>query len=123
MMTPVIAHAVKPGLLLRLGGLALLLLLLPPWWSGTDDGEPLKIAGWDTEPGFTAAMVAAGLGLAAFGSRWRAVPALVCAIAALALTVWMPPRGDLFSGYHVLVAGYAEAALAAVLVVVAVADL
>jgi hypothetical protein len=49
------------GTVLRLGGWAVLLLLLLPWWSGTDDGDPLKIAGWDTEPGFTAAMVAAGL--------------------------------------------------------------
>jgi hypothetical protein len=74
-----------------------------PWWSGTDDGEPQKIAGWDTEPGFTGAMAAAGLGLAVCGARWRSRPTLACVIAALGLTT---SRGDLYSGYHVLAAGY-----------------
>jgi hypothetical protein len=64
-------------------------------------------------------MAAAGLGLAVCGARWRSRPALACAIAALGVTTWMLPRGDLYSGYHVLAAGYAPAALAAALVAVA----
>ena len=37
----------------KLAGPALAASLLLPWFYGTDKGQSLTIAGWDTEPGFT----------------------------------------------------------------------
>ena len=77
-------------------GLALAASLLLPWFSGTSDGQPLAIAGWDTEPGFTIGMLACALVIAVV--RRPPVVALA-AVVAIALTIWMLPRGDRYSGY------------------------
>jgi hypothetical protein len=82
-----------------LAGLALAGSLLLPWFEGTDDGEPLTIPGWDTEPGFTASMLACAcvVGIAGHRGRWLIVA--LATVIAIALTVWMLPRGDRYSGY------------------------
>jgi hypothetical protein len=105
-------------LVLRVGGVALALSLLLPWFSGTDDGEPLTVAGWDTEPGFTIAMIAIGLGVAAMaGSRRLRWAPLALAIVAVGLTVWMLGRGDRFSAPDLLAGAYVALAIELALVI------
>jgi hypothetical protein len=103
-------------LVLRIGGIALALSLLLPWFSGTDDGEPLTVAGWDTEPGLTIAMIALGLGVASLaGARLRWVP-LALTIVAVGLTVWMLGRGDRYSAPDLLAGAYVAIAIELALV-------
>ena len=90
----------------KAAGLALAASLLLPWFSGTDDGEPLTIAGWDTEPGFTVGMLACALVIAV--ARRPLVVALA-AVVAIALTIWMLPRGDRYSGYDLAAGGVRRA--------------
>jgi hypothetical protein len=73
--------------------------LLLPWFYGTDDGSPLTIAGWDTEPGFTLGMLACACGIAIAGVSNRPRIAVLSTVPAIALTIWMLPRGDRYSGY------------------------
>ncbi len=95
----------------RAGGLLLALSLLLPWFRGTDDGQPLTIAGWDTEPGFTLGMLACALVIAV--ARRPLVVALA-AVVAIALTIWMLPRGDRYSGYDLALGGFVALGIAAV---------
>ena len=99
-------------LVLRVGGVALVLSLLLPWFSGTDDGEPLTVAGWDTEPGFTIAMIALGLAVAAVAGarRFRWAP-LALTLVAAGLTVWMLGRGDRYSAPDLLAGAYVAIAI------------
>ena len=85
----------------KLAGPALAVSLLLPWFHGTDDGQPLTIAGWDTEPGFTLGMLACACGIAAGALLNRPLVAVASAVPAIALTVWMLPRGELYSGYDI----------------------
>jgi hypothetical protein len=94
----------------KAAGLALAASLLLPWFSGTDDGEPLTIAGWDTEPGFTVGMLACALVIAV--ARRPSVVA-VAAVVAIALTLWMLPRGDRYSGYDLGPGGFVALGIAA----------
>jgi hypothetical protein len=80
-------------------GPALAASLLLPWFYGTDDGDPLTTAGWDTEPGFTVGVIACACGITIGGILKRPLIAMLSTAAAIALTVWMLPRGDLYSGY------------------------
>jgi hypothetical protein len=93
-------------------GLVLAASLLLPWFRGSDDGEPLAIAGWDTEPGFTAGVLACAVGLVVAGRLHRPLVALVSAVAAAGLIAWMLPRGDRYSGYDLGPGGFV--ALAAI---------
>lgn len=93
----------------KAAGLALALSLLLPWFEGSDDGESLTVAGWDTEPGFTVGVLASAAGIAL---AKRPVVALVCAVAAIGLIVWMLPRGDRYSGYDLAPGGFVALALA-----------
>lgn len=72
--------------------------LVVPWFYGTDDGQPLTIAGWDTEPGFTLGMLACVGTLAVAGAAHRPLLAIPPGAAALALAIWMLPRGWRYSG-------------------------
>ena len=85
--------------------------LLLPWFSGSDDGEPLTIAGWDTEPGFTVGMLACALVIAV---ARRPLVVAFAAVVAIALTIWMLPRGDRYSGYDLSPGGFVALAIAAV---------
>jgi hypothetical protein len=80
--------------------------LLVPWFYGTDDGQPLTIAGWDTEPGFTLGMVACACLLAIAGAVDRPLLAVPPSAAALILTLWMLPRGERYSGYDLGPGGF-----------------
>jgi hypothetical protein len=97
-------------------GVALALSLLLPWFTGTSDGESLTIAGWDTEPGFTAGMIACAV-VIAFGRRPPVVA--VASGVAIGLTVWMLPRGDRYSGYDLAYGGFVALALALIVLVAA----
>jgi hypothetical protein len=101
-------------------GAALAATLLLPWFSGTSDGEPLTIAGWDTEPGFTIGMLASALVIAVV--RRPLVVALAAAVA-IGLTVWMLPRGDRYSGYDLAAGGFVALALALAVVGTAIGRL
>ena len=68
-------------------GLALAASLLLPWFGGTSDGEPLTIAGWDTEPGFTIGMLACALAIAVARRPLVVALAAVVAIAALVAAI------------------------------------
>jgi len=105
-------------LVLRIGGVALALSLLLPWFSGTDDGEPLTVAGWDTEPGFTIAMIAIGLGVATMAGtqRLRWAP-LALTLVAAGLTAWMLGRGDRYSAPDLLAGAYVAIAIELALVI------
>jgi hypothetical protein len=104
-------------LVLRIGGVALALSLLLPWFSGTDDGEPLTVAGWDTEPGFTIAMIALGLGVTAVaGARRLRWAPLALTLVAVALTVWMLGRGDRYSAPDLLAGAFVAIAIELALV-------
>jgi hypothetical protein len=61
-------------------GLALAASLLLPWFRGTDDGEPLTVAGWDTEPGFTLGMLACAVVIAVVRRPYVVAVAAVVAI-------------------------------------------
>lgn len=106
---------------LRWAAGALLIWLLLPWFSGQDDGEPLKASGWDTEPRFTLGMTAAGFALIALTGmstvlkrvRWLA---LVIAFIIVGLTFWMLRRGDRYSTPQLFVGAYVTIAVEAVLV-------
>src|SRR3954468_4313172 len=80
--------------------------LVVPWFYGTDDGQPLTIAGWDTEPGFTLGMVACACVVAIAGAADRPLLAVPASAAALALTIWMLPRGERYSGYELGPGGF-----------------
>ena len=99
------------------GGLALAATLLLPWFAGSDDGEPLTVACWDTEPGFTVGMLACAVVIAV--ARRPHVVALA-AVAAIALTIWMLPRGDRYSGYDLRPGGFVALGIAAVVLGTAV---
>jgi hypothetical protein len=86
------------GLVAAAGLMAVSLLF--PWFYGTDDGQPLTIAGWDTEPGFTLGMVACACLLAIAGAVDRPLLAVPPSTAALTLTSWMLLRGERYSGYE-----------------------
>jgi hypothetical protein len=110
---------------LRLGAVAVLACLLLPWFGGEDDGRPLHVAGWDTEPGFTVGMIALGLVLLATPRpkpagvrRWLPLAATVLMIA---LTIWMLPRGDRYSAPDLLAGAYVALAFEAALLAAAVA--
>lgn len=92
-------------------GLALAASLLLPWFSGTSDGEPLTIAGWDTEPGFTAGMLVCALVIAVVR---RPLIVALAAVVAIGLTIWMLPRGERYSGYDLGPGGFVALALALV---------
>jgi hypothetical protein len=98
-LSPGATFAAMRGWAWKLAGLALAVSLLLPWFYGTDDGQPLTIAGWDTEPGFTLGMLARACGIAVGGLLDRPLVAMVSALPAIAVTVWMLPRGELYSGY------------------------
>ena len=91
--------------LIAAGGL-LAVSLLVPWFYGTDDGQPLTIAGWDTEPGFTLGMVACACVLAIAGAVDRPLLAIPPTATAVALTIWMLPRGGRYSGYDLGPGGF-----------------
>ena len=95
----------------KAAGLALAASLLLPWFTGTDDGQPLTVAGWDTEPGFTVGMLACAFVVAV--ARRPLVVALAAAVA-IALTLWMLPRGDRYSGYDLAIGGFVALAIAVV---------
>ena len=82
----------------KAAGPALAVSLLLPWFYGTDDGQPLTVAGWDTEPGFTLGMLACAAAIVVAGLIDRPLVAALSAVAAIALTIWMLPRGDRYSG-------------------------
>lgn len=99
--------------------------LVLPWFGGEDAGRALHVAGWDTEPGFTIGMIAAGLVLLATPPpertglrRW--LP-LVATLVMIALTVWMLPRGDRYSAPDVLIGAYVALALEAALLFAGIA--
>ena len=83
----------------KVAGLALAVSLLLPWFYGTDDGKSLTIAGWDTEPGFTLGIVACACGIVIAGVLRQPFIAMLSTVPAIALTIWMMPRGELYSGY------------------------
>jgi hypothetical protein len=93
--------------------------LLVPWFYGTDDGQPLTIAGWDTEPGFTLGMIACAAVVVIAGAVDRPRLAAPASATAIGLTIWMLPRGELYSGYDLGPGGIV--ALAASVVALAVA--
>jgi hypothetical protein len=107
----------------RLAGVALLACLLLPWFSGSDDGESLRVAGWDTEPGFTAGMIAVGLVLLALptspGMAARWLP-LVVTLVAIGLTLWMLPRGERYSAPNLILGSYVTLAVEAALLLLAI---
>lgn len=103
----------------KLAGLALAASLLLPWFYGTDDGQSLAIAGWDTEPGFTIGMIACACGVVVAGLSGRPVIVVVSAVAAIVLTIWMLPRGDRYSGYDLGPGGFVALVVAAIAVAVA----
>ena len=105
-MGPGLRRAVTPA-----AGLALAASLLLPWFTGSDDGEPLTIAGWDTEPGFTLGMLACAFVIAVVR---RPLVVALAAVVAIALTVWMLPRGDRYSGYDLALGGFVALGIAAV---------
>jgi hypothetical protein len=96
---PTLAFAVMRGRALPVACTALAAALLLPWFYGTDDGQSLTIAGWDTEPGFTVGMLACAAGIAIAGRLGRPLLAVLAAVPAIALTIWMLPRGGRYSGY------------------------
>jgi hypothetical protein len=104
----------------KAAGGALALSLLLPWFHGSDDGQPLTIAGWDTEPGFTAGMLACACVIAVAGQLERPVIALLPAAVAIALTVWMLPRGDRYSGYDLRPGGFVALGIAVVVLATSV---
>src|SRR6478609_1918655 len=95
----------RPRALVAAAGLMAVSLLVP-WFYGTDDGQPLTIAGWDTEPGFTLGMVACACVLAIAGAVDRPLLAAPPSAAALALTIWTLPRGERYSGYELGPGGF-----------------
>jgi hypothetical protein len=112
-------------LALRFGAVVLLICLLLPWFSGEDDGVPLKVAGWDTEPGFTVGMIAVAVVLIALSGarpmvRFRWVPVAI-ALVAVALTIWLLRRGDRYSTPDLFFGAYLTIAVEAGLLGLAVA--
>ena len=104
----------------KVAGPALAASLLLPWFYGTDDGQPLTIAGWDTEPGFTLGMIACACGIALGGLLKRPLIAMLSAVPAVALTVWMFPRGELYSGYDLGPGAFVALAVAVIAFAIAV---
>ncbi|HTE61010.1 MAG TPA: hypothetical protein VK631_11710 [Solirubrobacteraceae bacterium] len=94
--------------------------LLLPWFYGTDDGQPLTIAGWDTEPGFTLGMLACACGIGAGALLYRPLIVMFSAPPAIALTIWMLPRGELYSGYDLGPGAFAALATALIAFAMAV---
>ncbi len=82
----------------KAAGAALAVSLLLPWFYGTDDGQALVVAGWDTEPGFTLGMLACAAAIVVAGLIDRPPIAAPAAVVAIALTIWMLPREDRYSG-------------------------
>jgi hypothetical protein len=101
-------------------GLTLAFSLALPWFYGTDDGQPLTIPGWDTEPGFTLGMLACACGIAATASLKQPFFAMLSTVAAIALTVWMLPRGERYSGYDLGPGGFVALVVATVALAMAV---
>ena len=97
--------------LMAAAGLALAASLLLPWFSGTSDGEPLTIAGWDPAPGFTIGMLACALVIAVVR---RPLAVALAAAVAIALTIWMLPRGDRYSGSQLGPGGFVALTIALV---------
>jgi O-antigen/teichoic acid export membrane protein len=108
--------------------LALLGTLLLPWFYGTSDGDALTVTGMGTGAELVLGFLtcAAGLmtaGLAAAGGDalpWLVVPS---ALGAIALTTWMRPRGELYSGYEFGPGSYVAYAVAAIALAAAVVQL
>jgi len=107
------------GWVWKVAGAALAVSLLVPWFYGTDDGQPLTIAGWDTEPGFTLGMLACACAIVVAGFADQPLIALLSTVPAIVLTVWMLPRGELYSGYDLGPGAFV--ALAAAVMALAVA--
>jgi hypothetical protein len=104
----------------KVAGPALAISLLLPWFYGSDDGVALTIAGRDTEPGFTAAMIACACCVAVAGVLNRPLVAALATVPAIALTIWMLPRGERYSGYDLGAGGFVALAIAVVALALAV---
>jgi hypothetical protein len=102
------------GWALMLAGAALAVSLLLPWFYGTDEGQSLTIAGWDTEPGFTLGMLACACAIAVAGRLNRPHIAILSTVPAIALTIWMLPRGERYSGYDLGPGAFVALVVAAV---------
>jgi hypothetical protein len=107
------------GWALPVAGGALAAALLLPWFYGTDDGQSLTIAGWDTEPGFTVGMLACAVAIATAARLDRPLVAMLSAVSAIALTIWMLPRGERYSGYDLGPGGFVALVVATLAVAVA----
>ena len=75
-----------------LAGLAVVLSLLLTWRSGSDDGRPLHVPGWELEPGLTPLLIIAGLAqvtwaVAGWRRSWWAPAALTAASIAASVVV------------------------------------
>jgi hypothetical protein len=100
-----------------------LLSLLLPWLSGSDDGQPLTVLGGDAELWFTLAMVVLALNVLLLAEL--GIAAGVLGSAMLALTTLLLRRGDAYSApdpaWGAYVALAAEAGLVAIGVLSAIA--
>jgi len=74
----------------------------------------LTIAGWDTEPGFTLGVLACACAVAVAGALDRPLVAMLFTVPALALTLWMVPRGERDSGYDLGAGAFAGSTAASV---------
>ena len=95
----------------KLTGPALAVSLLLPWFYGTSDGDSLTIPGWETEPGFTLGMLACAGVITIASLADRPLVVALAAVIAIGLTVWMLPRGDLYSGYDLGPGGFVALAV------------
>jgi len=111
---------VMRGWALTAAGAALAASLLLPWFYGTDEGQPLTIAGWDTEPGFTLGMLACACAIAIAGRLNRPLIVMLSTVPAIALTIWMLPRGERYSGYDLGPGAFVALAVAVMALALAV---
>jgi hypothetical protein len=98
---------------LKVAGAALGASLLLPWFYCTDEGQSFTTAGWDTEPGFTLGVLACACAIAIAGHLDRPLIAMLCTVPAIALTIWMLPRGERYSCYDLGPGAFITLALAA----------
>ena len=87
------------GWALKVAGAALAASLLLPWFYCAHEGGRFATAGWDTEPGFTLGVLACACAIAVAGHFDRSLIAVLCTVPAVALILWMLPRGERYSCY------------------------